>query len=687
MPTAGAGRLLIALNACALIAVLTFLLAVRPQSSSLHVGAVAGETVVAQHQASYVDRAATLLKRKQVSAAVSVVYQPDPSVARHGLAQAAAFLERVAPIFVDTLPSHARVGTVRGLLPPGLPRGGLRQFPLLSAQEFASVRSLSISLLHQALTWRFTADQRTSTEIGLIGTIPSRITSQERGAVREILQEFLAPTFVPDLTATKHEQQRAARLVAPVRGIVYPGEVVVRRGDLVTAGVMAKLKALGLDDKPGGLALLGTLLLCAIAIGMLLWHMYAFDRTILRNPRLLILIDASAVLAVATAQTLATGHMLLPFFLPIAGAATFAAVLMAPEVCIAMALVLAFLAGWLVAGSFELTMYFFISSVGGVLVVRRVREVRQFLLAGVLIAVLSFAVLLAFSFSGGGFDLTGLEDYALAAAFNGFASATLALGGFALLAGYFGVTTSLQLLELGQPSQPLLRRLMVKAPGTYNHSLIVASMVERAAEEVGANPLVAKLGALYHDAGKVTNPLCFSENQLGMGNIHDELAPHESARLIRGHVTQGQRLARQYKLPRAILDAISEHHGTMAIQYFLHRARQEQGADRIDTSAYRYPGPRPSSKETGLLMLADGCESAVRAANDHSQENIAKIVFRIFQERVEQGQLDECPLTLQDLNGAREAYCAILNGLYHPRVEYPEQEPLRLLPDRHAVSE
>jgi putative nucleotidyltransferase with HDIG domain len=199
-------------------------------------------------------------------------------------------------------------------------------------------------------------------------------------------------------------------------------------------------------------------------------------------------------------------------------------------------------------------------------------------------------------------------------------------------------------------------------------------MVEHAAEEIGADSLIAKLGALYHDVGKTANPHCFVENQLGMGNIHDELRPDESARLIRGHVIQGLRLARQHKLPRVVLNAIAEHHGTMSIAYFLHRAR-EYSDEPIDISLYTYPGPRPQSKETALIMLADGCESAVRASSDKSGDRIGEIVDRIFQERIDLGQLSECPLTLRDLELARAAFLSVLTGLYHPRIDYPEPTP------------
>jgi putative nucleotidyltransferase with HDIG domain len=347
---------------------------------------------------------------------------------------------------------------------------------------------------------------------------------------------------------------------------------------------------------------------------------------------------------------------------------------------------MAVLAGWVVTNSFELTMYYFLSGAAGVLAIRQVRQVKQFILAGAFIAVFALITSLTFGLLDNSFDFSALREHVVAAILNGFVSSTLALGAFALLSGFFGVTTALQLLELGQPSQPLLRRLMVKAPGTYNHSLIVASMVERAAEEIGANSLVAKLGALYHDVGKTANPHAFIENQMGIGNMHDEMHPEESARLIRGHVSHGLRLASQYKLPRKVLDAIAEHHGTMTIAYFLHKALRDYGEASVDASLFTYAGPKPQTKETALLMLADGCESAVRSSRDTSPEKIQDIVDRMFAERVQQGQLIDSPLTLRDLEQVKDAFCSLLNGLYHPRIEYPERDdvPLELRPPHEA---
>lgn len=662
-----------AANTSALILCLVVLYAAAPAGSSMHVGEVASATVVASRQVTYIDRVATAAKRRSAAAAVTPAYRASTALAAQRLNQARSFLADAGPILAgQTSPAHKLVA-IRALLPSNVPTLALQQFPSLTANDFKVVQAHSLALLSQALAWRFDSNQVTSTEFGLLSTVPATVTAAERTSIGEVLATFLTPTLVPDPVRTAARQHRAAAAVPYVVATIYPGEVVVRNGDIVTPTVMEKLAALGLQgNQQGWQRTLASLIFAIIMIGMLLWYLYAFHPSVTSHHRLLLLIDASILGAVAGARMLAAGHILLPFFLPVAAASTFAAVLMAPEASVAVALAMSVLAGWVVANSFELAVYFFLSSTAGVLAIRQVRQIKQFILAGLAIALFALLTLLAFGLLDKTYDLAAIQEYVLVAAFNGMVSSTLALGGFALLSGFFGVTTTLQLLELAQPNQPLLRRLMVKAPGTYNHSLILASMVEHAAEEMGANAMVAKIGALYHDVGKSTNPHCFVENQLGIGNIHDELPPEESARIIRGHVSQGLRLARQYRLPRVVLHAIREHHGTMTIAYFLHRAMQEHGDIPIDTSIFTYAGPKPQTKETALLMLGDGCESAVRSSPDHSRSGIESMVDRIFAERVDSGQLGESPLTLRDLDVAKRAFCSVLFGLYHPRIEYPE---------------
>jgi len=656
-----------------LVALLVILFNVQPNSAAVRIGQVAGDNVVAQHRATYIDAAATSAKRRQAAVSTPAIYKTDTSQARREQQIAQNFLGTVAPTLEGASPTAQKLKSVQAALPATVHSSDVQQLADLSPLDFRLVQQQSLGLLSQALAWHFDQNQIGSTVNGLLGTIANRQSGQQRNATRAILSAFLRPTSVPDIAATVRVQNVAAARVVPVTNTINAGELVVSRGQLVTPSIMEMLMALGLQSRRSGWQdVTGSLLYSAAVVAMLFWYLHVTGASAVANPRLLMLIDASILLTVLGARVFTAGHVLLPFFLPVAAASTFAAVLMAPEACIAVILAMAVLAGWIVANSFELTTYYFLSGAAGVLAVRQVRQLKQFIVAGFYITGFAFVTSLAFALVDRSYDLTSLEQHALAAGFNGFVSSALALGGFTVLSGFFGVTTMLQLLELGQPNHPLLRRLMVNAPGTYNHSLLLSTMVERAAEEIGANGLAAKIGALYHDVGKSVNAECFVENQLGMANIHDDLRPEESARIIRGHVTQGMRLARQHRMPRVISDSIAEHHGTTDIHYFVHKAREQDPDAPLDLSLFTYAGPKPQSKETALLMLADGCESAVRSAPDHSHARIAEVVDHIFQERMHQGQLDECPLTLKDLERARTTFGSVLNGLYHPRIEYPE---------------
>jgi putative nucleotidyltransferase with HDIG domain len=660
-------------NGFVLVVLLSLVFTVRSGPTAMRLGEVAGETVVAQRQATYVDHAATAAKMKRAMDSVPAVYRFNPGGAHLHTLEATSFLPRVTAVLAAPATTLEKQAAIARLVPADLSASAMEQFPIMSTEEFRLVSQRALALLMQAEAWRFTSDDLNPTELGLLSTVTPTISRAQRLAISDLLVTFVTPTMLLDQAATGNARRAAATKVKPVQVTIYPGEVVVRRGDVVTQSDMERLAALGLQNRQlSWHEILGSVLYVTVIVAMLFWYLRAFHGEILANGRLLLLVDGCVLAVVTAARLFATGHVLLPFFLPVAAASTFAGVLVAPEACIALALAMAVLAGWVVSNSFELTIYYFITGTAGVLAIRQVRQIKQFIVAGLVISVFALATILAFGVVDRGYDLSALQEYVLASGFNGFLSSTLALGGFALLSSFFGVTTTLQLLELVQPNQPLMRRLMVRAPGTYNHSLVVASMVERAADEISANALSAKVGALYHDVGKTANPHCFVENQMGMTNVHEVLRSDESARIIRGHVTHGLRLSQQHKLPRPVRDAIAEHHGTLALAFFLNKALQETDGMPVDGSLYTYPGPKPQSKETALIMLADACEPAVRAAPDHSHERIREIVEKLFQERVQQDQLDECPLTLRDLERTKEAFRSVLNGLYHPRIEYPE---------------
>jgi hypothetical protein len=275
----------------------------------------------------------------------------------------------------------------------------------------------------------------------------------------------------------------------------------------------------------------------------------------------------------------------------------------------------------------------------------------------------------------------------------------VAVGTFAVLGNVFGILTAFQLLELANPSQPLLRRLLLETPGTYHHSIMVANLAERAAEAIGADALLARVAAYYHDVGKLANPLAYIENQAGGDNIHDELDPETSAQILKGHVADGIDIAYKARLPKPLIAFIPQHHGTALISYFYAKAREqaaapygglstsegEKAASAVDPARYRHAGPRPQSREAALIMLADGVEASVRSLSSRDEAAIRAMVSRIIDERLNDGQFDECDLTLRDVERIREAFVAQLLGMYHQRIAYPESKVVELESRRAAA--
>jgi putative nucleotidyltransferase with HDIG domain len=250
----------------------------------------------------------------------------------------------------------------------------------------------------------------------------------------------------------------------------------------------------------------------------------------------------------------------------------------------------------------------------------------------------------------------------------------LSMGLLPFFEGMFGIMTPVKLIELSNPNQPLLKRLLTDAPGTYHHSVIVGNLAEAAAEAVGGNSLLARVGAYYHDVGKIKRPYFFIENQMGQENPHDKTSPTLSSLIITSHVRDGVELAREYGLPERIIQFVREHHGTTLVGYFYTRATEGQTSETVLEEDFRYEGPRPASKETAIVMLADSIEAAVRSLTKPTPARIEAMVKKIMGDRLNDHQLDRCDLTLRDLDTVAGIFASVLSGLFHPRVEYPEDQ-------------
>lgn len=424
--------------------------------------------------------------------------------------------------------------------------------------------------------------------------------------------------------------------------------------------------------QPSIFEMLGGVAFIVLMVLALRFYLLHFKPRSLHQARYFWLLVLLLLLFAGTAWAMVGQPKILAYLFPMATLSVMLAVLFDAHLSVLVTALMGLSLGYLAGGSVELTVYAMIGGLMGALSMGQRKHLGRLLWSGTYVALSNVIVLLVFHISNGhSTDLFKLMAVGIA---NGVIAATLTLIGFFLVGNLLGIVTSVQLLELTQPTHPLLRQLVLQAPGTYHHSLLVSNLAEQAAERIGAEALLTRVGAYYHDIGKLRHPHLFIENQIYAPNTHDQLDPHSSAQAIIDHVEHGLKLAKKYRLPGAVQVFIAEHHGTSLVEYFYQQAL-EQAAEltQVDEIDFRYPGPKPQSKETALVMLADSCEAATRATKPASMEALEQLVHHIIIHKVSRGQLDECDLTLHELELIHNTFVEMLQGALHQRVEYPQE--------------
>jgi putative nucleotidyltransferase with HDIG domain len=532
------------------------------------------------------------------------------------------------------------------------------------------------------------------------GALPGRWPPALRDAVVGVTGALVHPTLVLNARETAARRDAAAERVRPVLLRLRRGEKIVGDGERIERRHLALFRGIEAQTRPQDLVLvrLGGALVVALA-GAVLW------RWARRNVRgftpgdrdALLLAGAFAATLAVAAAGLAIGealHERLPrvpleafqVLVPFAAGAMVVRAVLPAEVALLFAVAAGTGVGLLGGDSLRLGVHALLTGITAVGLVAGTRDRAALFRAGALVGLAGAALALGGHLLAGG----GLADAAWPALAALVAGAVLVpvvtVGTLPLVEWAFGYVTDLKLLELANLNHPALKDLIVQAPGTWHHSVVMGSLVEAAAEAIGANPLLAKVCAYYHDVGKSTNPTWFAENQRGE-NRHDRTAPGMSALAVKRHVADGLEIARRWKLPQAVADAIPQHHGTRYVSFFRAKALQEAEAcgrpAEVDDALFRYPGPKPQSREAALVMIADTCEASARAMSEPTQEKLRGLVERRIHEVFAEGQLDECPLTLKDLGLVAGAMARALEAVYHARPEYPAdppaQQPLQLV--------
>ena len=490
-----------------------------------------------------------------------------------------------------------------------------------------------------------------------------------------VLNAVIKPNMVIDEEATEAAREAARDSVQPV--VYKQGQNIIREGERVSAYQIAMLSALGLLDTAsidlnvyGGAALM---VAATVLILVLMLHM--LNRDVLQDVRQVLVI--MLVMNICVGLGVVSVKLLNVYLVPMAlGAILLTGLLGARTgitVGVATSVILASLAaGSNTAYSEEMVHLLLTGVVGSMVAVKylagkpqRVRTV----ICGVLVAGVNLVVMLAMGMMTAADLHDTLSDAAWTMA-GGVISGLIAVGFQPVFEAVFNLATPSKLLELANPNQPLLRRLLMEAPGTYHHSIIVANLAEAAAEKIGANPLLARTGAYFHDIGKLKRPMYFKENQRG-DNPHDHTDAYVSASIVTAHTSDGLALAQKHHLPPEIQRIIVEHHGDTPVMYFYHKALQQADGRAVDVKDFRYGGTRPATKESAVVMLADTIEAAVRSMPDPTPQSIKRFIERLVRGKIEDGQLSNSPLSLHDIDGISEAFVSVLSGVFHERIEYP----------------
>ena len=656
---------------------------VFPTGLALQVGQPALEDIFAPRSINYVSDVLTKQKEEQASASVSDVYTPlDLSIGRSQLAEALAMFA-----FIETVRADAQATTETKL-------NYLSQIEIVSIEEQVALDLLEMSDANYSVAKADILDiidvmmrqEIRESQLSDFRRIARReaslnLTQRQNNVVTNLAPQFVVPTVFPDEAATTGLREEAVASVEPVSRTISQGQRIVRAGDLVTEVDLETLEELGLLQPESNWQLvLSIFIISLVAITFITLYWQQYHLSLKDSLRYLLALGFIMLLFTLVARIMVSGQPLLVYWFPIIAMSMMLTVIFDKRFALLVTVVMAGLIGYINASSLEVALYV---AAGGLLSILTLRDVyaqriNAFFRAGLLATVGHVAVVTIFSLLTQA-ELPELVELMLIALGNGLLGAALTLVGFFLMGSIFGVTTSLQLQDLSRLDHPLLQELLRKAPGTYHHSIMVANLAEQAAERIKANSTLVRVGAFYHDIGKMKRPPFFTENQEGI-NPHDSLDPYSSARIIISHVTDGLALADQYHLPDRIRDFIAEHHSERIVKGFYMKALDQVDGDKaqVERSKFKYPGPRPRCRESGIVMLADAIDATATALRPNSVKAIEKLVNSIVDEDLTDGQLDDSGLTLGDVKQLRASFIDTLKGRFHVRVKYPGNEEMMM---------
>jgi len=638
---------------------------------SFEVGQVSDRDIISPKTIAYVDSAKTKKLEAEVLASVANVYDIDiAAMSKVEDFVGSIFKTARMVLFDKTLVSaEQKMEKMQENLVIPLPNNVMTGLIALNEKSIVIAEEQAKTILRKHFQRGIRDDDLEIARKNIVIEIEElSLEKNTETVVAGIVQTLLQPNFIFNVRETDKRKQAAITSIEPVRETVKKGQIMVRRGDVVTAEQIHGMEEVGLSKghisevRTFGLAIFVLIMMFAI-----LGYLYKFAYPVYQNDLHLVLLGLIILVTLLLGKA---AHYYSDFVAPIAAGALLVAILIDERVGLLVSVVLSLLFGIIAEYNLRAVSTVLIGSMIGVYSVSKMAHGYSLTRTGLCIAAVNFLVIGSTGFIEQ-LNSNQILAQGMLGIVSGIGASVITIGILPYLENIFNITTSLKLLELARPDHPLLQRLLLDAPGTYHHSVMVGNLAETAASRIGANPVTVRVGAYYHDIGKIKRPYFFVENQEGNENPHDKITPSLSTLIITSHMKDGVDLCRDYKLPQVIVDIVQQHHGTMLVSYFYKQATENEHGECIIEDDFRYEGPRPQSKEAALIMLADACEAAVRSIGKPNANRIEATVRKLIRERLHDGQLDECNLTLKDLNIIGDVYIRVLSSMFHKRIEYP----------------
>ncbi|MDD3839102.1 MAG: HDIG domain-containing protein [Clostridia bacterium] len=536
-------------------------------------------------------------------------------------------------------------------------------------EEINLIQSEGLSLLKKIMSAGIKSDSLYQAKSDILVELQDLdISNEVRTLGYNIICSAIKPNLIYDETTTTMEREKAAEKVE--KQIYKKGQNIIKEGEIITREQIAVLDSLGIlkNEKIDFTIYIGIGIIIFMLELIVILYLVLYERKLIEKPSYMLLLSCLSILFLFVAYLTAKINL---YLIPVSAFAMLLCILINARIAIVINVVLVLLIGLATGNDVNFIIISIVAGSIGVYKVANSQQRNSLVWAGLIVGMTNFLMMLSLGIISNT-EINSILSESIWGVGNGVLSSVLTIGTLPMWENLFGIITHVKLLELSNPNQPVLKKLLVEAPGTYHHSIIVSNLAERAAEAVMGNPVLARVGAYYHDIGKLKRPYFFKENQLNNQNPHDKINPNLSTLIITSHTKDGLEIAKRNKLPKVLCDIIVQHHGTTLVAYFYHKAKTKNKTDEIYEENFRYPGPKPQTKESAVIMLADSVEAAVRAMNGAGKGEIDGFIRKIIKEKLDDGQLDESDLTLKDLNKIALAFSEVLVGIFHERIEYPD---------------